>query len=695
MPEESQELPSCLTVLSDLGIVVCAAHSSSYVLSTLSQHLLDKHQVKLKRREEILTEIGRDGVVATHNEVSRPADGSEPVPGLPILNGFQCTVDHERCRNLSVSEAAIRRHCRITHDMRASRTGRPKGGSDRSTAQSSGYRFVRLQTLFTKKTDIDYFIVAPKDMGTSDEGAAKVTAFFGPLTSSPDQISVGVAEERLSQYLQVLQDLDNEQSQNVKIGEIQHVSELSNWLKQTGYHAYLDGLNDKEYAGAYGLPNRGDEPVLAAICDSIKRSFHTGSSMLDFDNTSNRILSNLHARLLNTFRKSEISQDPIKSLQNKKSKQNYVEATQEMVCFFSRVREGSYLSQKKLFSPTVRQIFSWKEVEVAAGEVIAAQGDGHKTGCASTIEPEELEQRLDKCTLAFMVALIAHRLPLSAFDSPIVSFIAVRSWNPHRKTWIKIGNYTSLLAKVTYTCQLFVLLHCINVSEENEDTYLSDCIIEFRDKWLLNDTESPVGTMLSMRLLGQKIARMEVQQVTIRWPDEQTVSYGDIRISLQQIRDLLYHELRAAQMVFKKDLCFGLGDAPQYDLVDVMENWQADRPGASFLTNSQNSLLFEEGKTWLYNNINTHPDVSESIYQRSEDGMWRMKDDVVDMYEQAVQRFLGHMAIVLHLGSGQPARRPEFLGLRWRNRDKAKRNLYVEKGAYDVHPVLPQDASRA
>ena len=69
------------------------------------------------------------------------------------------------------------------------------------------------------------------------------------------------AEERLRRYLHVLQELEEEQAQDVKIGEVQHVSELSNWLKQTGYHAYLDGLDDKEFSSACGLPDRGDEPV--------------------------------------------------------------------------------------------------------------------------------------------------------------------------------------------------------------------------------------------------------------------------------------------------------------------------------------------------------------------------------------------------------------------------------------------------
>ena len=163
--------------------------------------------------------------------------------------------------------------------MRSSTTGRPKGRGGGGAAQVSGYRFARLQTLFKKKTDIDYFTVAPSD----DVEGAKLTASSRLQPSNSDQFSAGTAEERLRQYEQVLRDLDDEQMKNVKIGEIQHVSELSSWLKQTGYHAFLNGLDDSEYAKAYGLPEEGKEPTLAVICKSIERLFLKSSNILDFD----------------------------------------------------------------------------------------------------------------------------------------------------------------------------------------------------------------------------------------------------------------------------------------------------------------------------------------------------------------------------------------------------------------------------
>ena len=45
-----------------------------------------------------------------------------------------------------------------------------------------------------------------------------------------------------------------------------------------------------------------------------------------------------------------------------------------------------------------------------------------------------------------------------------------------------------------------------------------------------------------------------------------------------------------------------------------------------------------------------------------------------------MQRFLEHLMVLLHITSGQPARRPEFLGLRWCNKQADKRNLFIHDG---------------
>ena len=63
--------------------------------------------------------------------------------------------------------------------------------------------------------------------------------------------------------------------------------------------------------------DKGDKPKLAAICTSISRLLIKGMVVLDKDERQEeRRLSKVNAKLLNTFRGAEMSQDLIKPLQN-------------------------------------------------------------------------------------------------------------------------------------------------------------------------------------------------------------------------------------------------------------------------------------------------------------------------------------------------------------------------------------------
>jgi len=93
----------------------------------------------------------------------------------------------------------------------------------------------------------------------------------------------------------------------------EHKSELTLWSRATGYHAHLEGLPLKEIPHSYELPDKGEEPELFVVCSSIERILRKGMAILRNDEgIEKRQLSRLNAKLLNTFRGAETSQDPIK-----------------------------------------------------------------------------------------------------------------------------------------------------------------------------------------------------------------------------------------------------------------------------------------------------------------------------------------------------------------------------------------------
>lgn len=102
---------------------------------------------------------------------------------------------------------------------------------------------------------------------------------------------------------------------------------------------------------------------------------------------------------------------------------------------------------------------------------------------------------------------------------------------------------------------------------------LRDHLVELRDCWLLNDTQGPVAELLGTRLLGLEIARNTVNQAQVRWhADGETVLYQDVQLEMQQLRQLVQHELDAARALFLDELCLGLEHVPEYELGRLGDN---------------------------------------------------------------------------------------------------------------------------
>ncbi|KAF1980555.1 hypothetical protein K402DRAFT_399301 [Aulographum hederae CBS 113979] len=125
-------------------------------------------------------------------------------------------------------------------------------------------------------------------------------------------------------------------------------------------------------------------------------------------------------------------------------------------------------------------------------------------------------------------------------------------------------------------------------SEQTQD--LPACIKGVRDSWLLHDTPKPVGKLLSTRLLGFRIARNMVNQAQVRWhADEETIVCQGVQLRMDQLRELIRHEVKVAREVLEQDLCFEIGTVPQYDLSQLVDNWDASSPRQSFLTDSRHA----------------------------------------------------------------------------------------------------------
>nr|POE59393.1 hypothetical protein CFP56_24662 [Quercus suber] len=696
-------------------VALCSQHGCCYTHDSLARHLAQPHKVGQQQRITILAELSAAGLAASREEVLQPSDGSSPFYGLPVLPGFRCR--HPSCRYCTTNQENIKIHGRRVHGWSSGPRGRRKQqtllqlasqpsssdllqsshlllGPSSQPSQSPQeqqalpaelYCAVSLQTLWAEKKHIRYFIVHEEPSNTP------------ALRPDPgQQVWVDVkARYRLAQ--------EQQQAKHQTVGSTDHVSELTPWLKDTGYHSHLEGLPLQDIPTSYQLPGERDEPELAAICASIQRLLKRGMAILrDERGKEERQLSRLDAKLLNTFRGAEMSQDPIKPLQNRQSQDRYISSWQKLVCYFYRVAYEDHFqaTEKALFQATQEQQdafgAAWTQAEQLL-QLMQQQEQQLKQGASRTRHQHDSVQgdgveidgvESDSTESSHTHSSHAHCSGTSEEEFQASQQELDQPYSPGMlpsRPGIDINNYTSLLSQLIYDSQLIVLLHCLHLVDRGQAKGLTSCLTSIRDQWLLNDTPGPVAELSGTRLLGFKIGRATVNQAQVHWhADEQTIVYQDVQLHMSQLRALVAHELQAAQAILQQYLCFGMKHIPHFPLSQLVDNWDAAAPGQSFLTDTRNSSHLAEGQTWLIDQLQLQPDLLKLMGNLTKGSTasqtWQLNPMAVAAYQKAQQHFLEHLMVLLHVASGQPARRPEFLGLRWCNRQADKRNLFIHDG---------------
>src|SRR4051794_37539284 len=80
---EQSHFPSYLRILTEWRVILCIEHGSCYTQSSLPQHLLRKHRIKSRQRQEIEQHPEYQSIASTMDAVIHPIDGVAEIQGLP------------------------------------------------------------------------------------------------------------------------------------------------------------------------------------------------------------------------------------------------------------------------------------------------------------------------------------------------------------------------------------------------------------------------------------------------------------------------------------------------------------------------------------------------------------------------------------------------------------------------------------
>ena len=238
MVEQSYFFPSYLRVLSEWRVVLCQQHGSCFTQHSLQQHLLKQHSLKQHDRVLIKEHPNFQSVAYNLDDIVQPPDGTVEINSLPTVLGFMCHI--EQCNYRSRNTDCMRQHYNQEHGWRKSHGIMP-------------WHQAHFQTLFSRRQEIHYFaVIRAHSLSAPRPSIHPFPPYIYPYANAPDNAPEYHAAPpttttnhppSLETLLEEYHASQHQNSHPRTIPDSQHVSEMTPWLRTTGIHTHLAGLD--------------------------------------------------------------------------------------------------------------------------------------------------------------------------------------------------------------------------------------------------------------------------------------------------------------------------------------------------------------------------------------------------------------------------------------------------------------------
>ncbi|RKK12694.1 hypothetical protein BFJ65_g11956 [Fusarium oxysporum f. sp. cepae] len=478
-----------------------------------------------------------------------------PIEGLTMYGGYICTCTEVQCDYCTRRARKMHDHMPV-HGRKASE----------HTNAMPLWRACKLQTYFTAKGLIDYFLVE-EDPSLPTTGGA--LAGSGLAMASTSQEEGKLFEDLKADIIQASRDLDKEAEivQDVEASRADRVP----WLVHTGFPTHLQGLRDTEIMSSYALPRSVDDDddgggdgddddddgegeeeggagdtdidlrrILAAAESTLRDAYKLCS-----DKSPDRKMTQQRAKRLSNFRSddshmSSAKASKFRSFKNESSLTSYFRITKQLLAYYYRVvyRDDGHFTREGENHVVPRDIIETTPLQRQAMEdVISAlrRRDKAVKGASSCDKKEGIANRdydkrdaeLKHTIRKFYISLICQTVGSRPFRSAILSFCAMLSRKKaltrrvdneqHKRcTWREPGNFNSNLSALTWTAQL-ILFDFVCFQKQDDEDGIPDLLDQMCKKYFQQMAETPFGHVLQWRLYLFAASRTSLTKHQARW----------------------------------------------------------------------------------------------------------------------------------------------------------------------------------
>ncbi|SPJ84073.1 uncharacterized protein FTOL_10589 [Fusarium torulosum] len=602
------------------------------------------------------------------------------------------------------------------------------------------WRVCKLQTYFTAKGLIDYFVV--EDPSPSMTGG--VPSGTGLATAPTSQEEGKLFEDLKADIIQASRDLDEE------AGIVQDVEE-----------SRADrGLRDTEIISSYALPRSIDPPLDDGIysegddddddddnddideykgdgtgraATDLRRILAAAEGMLRDayrlcnDKSPERKMTQQRAKRLSNFRGDDSSimssakANKFRSFKNESSLTSYFRIQKQLLAYYYRVvfcADGYFTREydnqvvpRDTIEATSIQEQAMKDIirilrrqdKMAKEKNNNDDDDDDKNEVNGDLDNDHgLKHAIRK----FYISLICQTVGSRPFRSAILSFCAMKSrkksWTRQSDkeqrrlcTWHKPGNFNSNLSALTWTAQL-ILFDFVCFQKQDDENGIPDLLDQMCKKYFQQMTETPYGHILQWRLYLFVASSTELTTYQARWSlDGETVDYMGKQLRMGQVSQLALSEFRQAQSLLYDELLFGMEDVAPIEAWRLNDDLDLEDYGASWITDNRNKEILAGTHDALLRQIEGRASLRRAFIRPDQRGGTKsgggssggtyLCPKAMAIYEAHVQEFLRRILTLIQVLPGPPLRSPELLSITYINTGPRRRSVLIWEKLVMIH----------
>jgi hypothetical protein len=640
-------------------VVVCKQHQ--YGLRDLKRHLLEHHGFSRELRDAVVERhAGLD--IVRPEDASLPTDRVEPFDCLQEpQRAFHCGGwEGQHCSFISINRRAMSRHCN-QHGWRS------------SSEEREHWSHVAVQSFCPTSQSPRWFVVGVRTDSDSETDTIDAARSVDP-----------------TQQQAIIQDfrrLDDRRKEELEIVDAAPATDVTGWWKKTGWVEHLKGSNKRHLAHAARLPGQ-DEAGMKRVGVLVDMLVEDGVKGL-------MLLPPELRRWLRSVKMAEVDPRPMGRLQNKDSQDRYATYVKRLVCYALRVLEsvdgwqpvdaesnaegeGDLLDGDEVVIVDADQI-SEEPDPMADARRLFKWTDGQKDRgreLLDSIERDASEGEQLKALLAFVETFIFNKVYHQPFDCPTVHFLAVMGIDEENDR-LRTGNeYSYRVAGLVYCFRVLALQSLLPTEQrECQGPAEFEVFLEKRKEYLADGSMSAMSTMISLLAYGKYLAMNHGNSGSIFWEkNNRVMKLHGMRIVMDKVRHMVDRAIGDAEDLLWERLLWTEGSNRfEMDLDALEDDMTFRKRGSYFVTNGQNRL----GSTWEKKTL-TWMLASRRGRKMQKDGTWHFRR--VREYLRELDKFRLLLLFCVHITSGQPARGPEVLSLRYKNGYLQDRNIFVLDG---------------